>query len=271
MRKRADFRRKLYDVLAADSWASAAPKMLAFLFIGVAWKVLWVHEVRGQDTSDLFDTMLNGAVAIIPFILLSYASAIRQITLLKRLSLRSRKDDLTGLNNRKTFLENAEARLERYPNSVLMLMDADHFKAVNDTFGHAVGDSCISAIGHRLQWNLREEDVAGRLGGEEFALLLVGLKMPQAIIIAERIGLPVSFSSAGGAQDQTITLSIGAVETGGIETLDEMLAMCDDALYAAKDAGRARLAEWRDGDTHVLKRLARGNPFSQRERRKKSA
>jgi len=271
MQSRTDVKRRFTDVLAADGWLTAAPKMIALMIIFAAWKVLWNVQITGQTSEAVIKIALNGMVECLPFVLLSYWAIIRQVRMLKALSLKSRKDQLTGLNNRQTFLENADARLADGVDCVIMLIDADHFKTVNDTYGHAIGDNCIAAIGHRLNWNMREMDVAGRIGGEEFAILLYGLDCKQAATFAERIGQPVSFSSGSGDNDLSISLSIGMVTSRESDRLEDLLIMADDALYDAKKAGRAKLAEWSGGTSIIVRTLAKPSALCRKERRKNFA
>ena len=268
MQIRADVKRAVTDVLAADSWLDAIPKVVVMLLAFAGWKIVWITQITGQMHQSWTTLVLNGFAESLPFALLSYYAIIKQIQILKKLSLRSRKDPLTGLNNRQTFLENATARLSEQPRGVLLLIDADFFKNVNDTYGHAVGDRCIAAIGHRLQWHIRENDVAGRLGGEEFAILLPCLTVQQAISIAARVGMPISFTDGNNETELSITLSIGLVDTRESETLHDLLIMADDALYDAKRAGRATLAQWSGGSTEVIKTLSMKGPITGRERRK---
>jgi diguanylate cyclase (GGDEF)-like protein len=166
------------------------------------------------------------------------------LRLLRSLSLLSRKDGLTGLNNRRTFMELAQKRLDSSGRGVLVLLDADHFKRVNDRFGHSVGDHCLEEISHRLKWNLRGDDVAGRLGGEEFAILFAGATIEQARVIGQRIGQPIPFRVEGNDDHLAITLSMGAVAIDPDVSLDAHLIRADDALYVAKDTGRARMVVW---------------------------
>src|SRR5262249_52029447 len=100
-------------------------------------------------------------------------------------------DDLTGINNRRHFLELGRREFDRArrfsrPLSVL-LIDADHFKQVNDRYGHAAGDRCLAALGQTLKSNLREIDVLGRLGGEEFGAILLETPLDRAVTAAERV------------------------------------------------------------------------------------
>jgi len=267
MQIRSEIRRAFTDVLAADSWASALPKIFVMLAVFCAWKILWITQISNQEHQGIVSLAFNGVVECAPFVLLSYYAIIKQIKILKSLSIRSRKDSLTGLNNRQTFMENAAARLRQQPRGVILLIDADYFKNINDTYGHAVGDKCIAAIGHRLLWNIRDDDVAGRLGGEEFAVLLPSLTVQQAISIATRLGMPISFSDGNGQNELSISVSIGLVETRESTSLHDLLIMADDALYDAKRAGRAKLAQWSGGSIEVIKTLSNQGPAKGRDRR----
>lgn len=160
----------------------------------------------------------------------------------ERLAALAATDFLTGLPNRRSFLSNAA--LDRNGRGVIFLIDADHFKAVNDTFGHEVGDKCLVAIGHHLKANLRKGDVVGRLGGEEFAIYLRDPTWQEARAVAERLCAPLEISDLGRGQPSvSLTVSIGAAEhLPGID-LEDLLRAADSALYRAKANGRARV-EW---------------------------
>jgi len=155
-------------------------------------------------------------------------------------------DGLTGLVNRQAFLVQAEraralaARL-RKPIS-LMMLDIDHFKNINDRFGHATGDQALSAFSATAQLTLREHDIMGRLGGEEFALVLPGTDLAGALQAAERLRCAVCEAPppAGGKAD-AMTVSVGVVTIDPNEHISEALARADHALYAAKSAGRNRV------------------------------
>ncbi len=157
-------------------------------------------------------------------------------------------DELTRLTNRRHFLELARREVERsrrYGSSLSLLMvDADHFKDVNDTHGHAGGDAVLRALAETGRRLLREADVLGRLGGEEFALLLPETELTQAVVVAERLraavgALRVALPGGGSA---AVTVSVGVAALGpGVESLDELMRRADSALYAAKDKGRNRV------------------------------
>ncbi len=154
-------------------------------------------------------------------------------------------DPLTGVLNRRSFFELAEQELSRCrrhprPLSALML-DIDLFKLVNDRYGHQTGDDVLRAVVAACLTSLRDRDIIGRLGGEEFACILPDTTIEQAMIAAERLRVAVSGRAVGRADGQpiTVTVSVGVASLrdtdGGVETV---LNRADAALYAAKQAGR---------------------------------
>ncbi len=152
-------------------------------------------------------------------------------------------DLLTGLNNRRAFLEAAE-QASASRDGVLMMLDLDHFKRINDTYGHAVGDECLRAMADMLREHLRVNDIVGRIGGEEFAVFLIDAPVDAARSIGERLSAGAEVRVADLEQDITVTASVGAVEMRIKEDLSSVLARADQAMYAAKGAGRARLVFW---------------------------
>jgi diguanylate cyclase (GGDEF)-like protein/PAS domain S-box-containing protein len=154
-------------------------------------------------------------------------------------------DQLTGAANRAHFFERAElefsrrARIHR-PLSAIML-DVDHFKRVNDNFGHAVGDDLLRALVRCCRACLREDDMLARLGGEEFAVLLPDADIAGALRVAELMRAAVAASLAT-LNDLPVgaTISLGCAEasTEGIDGIDPLLRAADEALYRAKRAGR---------------------------------
>ena len=157
-------------------------------------------------------------------------------------------DELTGVANRRWFTAMASRELERcrrfnHQLSLLML-DIDHFKRVNDTYGHAVGDEVLKAYTRVLEGNLRSVDLLGRLGGEEFAAVLPESDAKAAGFTAERLRAAVEaldFTLEDGTPLR-ITTSVGiAIVANGEETLDNLLARADAALYTAKRDGRNKV------------------------------
>jgi diguanylate cyclase (GGDEF)-like protein/PAS domain S-box-containing protein len=170
-----------------------------------------------------------------------------QTALLREQQL-SRTDPLTGVNNRRHLYELAEHEIqvaERYqrPLSVIMF-DIDHFKQVNDNYGHKVGDQILKIVTDVSCAELRSADVIGRYGGEEFIVLLPMTNAQQALPLAERIRTNIASLNIPTFKGKVnITLSIGVVElqpAPPAETVEEIFRRADEAMYAAKQAGRNR-------------------------------
>ena len=155
-------------------------------------------------------------------------------------------DPLTGLYNRRHFLESLDAewsRFQRYYRAVSVLMiDVDHFKSVNDRYGHAVGDEAIRAVAAACLNGKRKSDLVGRLGGEEFAVLLPETSLSRARIVAERIRKRVMNTRIAADQAQFgLTVSIGIAEASvDMSGIDALMGAADQALYRAKAEGRNR-------------------------------
>jgi len=157
-------------------------------------------------------------------------------------------DDLTGLLNRREFFARAEAARmlalrQRQPIALLML-DIDHFKQLNDRFGHATGDEALLLFARTTSGILREHDILGRMGGEEFALALPGTDLAGAMQAAERLRqatMEIRLLTCGN--NYTMTVSIGLVVIEPNEDLPAALARADRGLYAAKRNGRNRIEE----------------------------
>jgi diguanylate cyclase (GGDEF)-like protein/PAS domain S-box-containing protein len=156
-------------------------------------------------------------------------------------------DSLTGVANRRHFLEKAEAEMQRsarygHPLS-LVLIDLDHFKKVNDTRGHHVGDEALQHLCRVLGHILRDVDLLGRMGGEEFAVLLPETDLARASRVAERMRSALESAPVVGAGDPlTITMSAGVAAYGpGVADIDTLLQKADAAMYQAKAAGRNRV------------------------------
>jgi two-component system, cell cycle response regulator len=157
-----------------------------------------------------------------------------------RLEALLREDALTGLSNRRAILTQlggmvSAARRHGHPLSIAVL-DLDHFKRINDTHGHQTGDSVLVTAAQALGAHLRAEDQLGRLGGEEFLILLPDTDSVAASHVAEKLRHEV----AAAPTPVPVTVSVGVATWDG-EATDDLLQRADDALYAAKDAGRDRV------------------------------
>lgn len=131
------------------------------------------------------------------------------------------------------------------PASVLML-DVDHFKKVNDTYGHQVGDLVLRLIGRLLTESVKGRDTAARYGGEEFAIILAGTGIRAALIVAEQIRVMLEGKQFGGKGEHgpaSVTISIGVAGARPGDTAASLLSRADAALYRAKAAGRNRVCD----------------------------
>ncbi len=168
-------------------------------------------------------------------------------TLTAELERQASTDELTLVSSRRRFYEVAANEIDRYRRTreplALLLIDLDHFKHVNDRFGHAVGDEVLKAFGAAAQRTVRAIDVVGRIGGEEFAILLPACPLPEAQQVAERLRCEVGALDLGplGLPEQlTVSIGLARLEDAD-ESIDAVLHRADMALYRAKAAGRDRV------------------------------
>lgn len=166
----------------------------------------------------------------------------------------STTDSLTGLGNRRRLSEEGERILSQCKRTgepcACLMLDLDHFKAVNDTYGHSVGDEVLKAFASLIKRAARTSDLVLRLGGEEFCILAQASKAVDALALAERIREEAeALVHRHGEVEFRVTVSIGISELSGelrfgATSLDDMLAKADHALYQAKNAGRNRVVRW---------------------------
>ncbi|HLP70579.1 MAG TPA: GGDEF domain-containing protein [Rhizobium sp.] len=158
------------------------------------------------------------------------------------LKQRSRIDSLTGGLNRESFFAALDAAASGPQSSALLIADADHFKKINDTFGHLVGDEALRVIGRTIAAALGSRDFWGRIGGEEFVLFLDGADRARALAVAEALRSAVAGSKVlvEGAR-VPLSVSIGARCSSGRFDPTELFRHADEDLYRAKKAGRNRI------------------------------
>jgi diguanylate cyclase (GGDEF)-like protein len=158
------------------------------------------------------------------------------------------RDPLTGLLNRRGFVDRTEAIIGNAVHGKagfgLLLIDVDHFKAINDRFGHDAGDRVLTCLADMLAELTGPCVDAARLGGEEFALGVTGLKLPALVEFAEAVRQSVSGLSLADlvGEDQRLSVSIGVAEAVGRSSFRSIYRLADQALYAAKNGGRNRVA-----------------------------
>ncbi len=184
-----------------------------------------------------------------PFIVLALAAFAHMHNLHVKLAVLAGTDLLTGLPNRRAFLDAVERGQGPLRSDVVLMVDADRFKQVNDRFGHSVGDICLQQMAAFLRGQIRDNDIVARMGGEEFAVLLEGTSLSDAARSAARIANGVMIHA--GENEIYVTMSVGYAVRTNSAPIDVILRQADDALYRAKATGRARACGATGSDARV--------------------
>jgi diguanylate cyclase (GGDEF)-like protein len=214
------------------------PELKWYLFVEQN-EALALAGIRQTLYSNLFLSLL---VTLVVMFLIQLALARYQ----ERIEAMASTDELSGLLNRHAFtilIGKLLAEYRREPKPIAMLLaDIDHFKAVNDRYGHLAGDQLLQAVAARLHAALRESDIAVRWGGEEFLLVLKGCDLAEAGRIAEKLRHDIeAMSTAVNGQPISVTMSIGISQYDGTEAPEQTVDRADTALYRAKNEGRNRV------------------------------
>ena len=155
---------------------------------------------------------------------------------------------MTGLANRRYFIEQAELELSRHnrysTELSLIMLDIDFFKKINDTYGHNVGDLVLQKIAEVSRTILRDVDIIGRIGGEEFAILLPETNIEDSIKVAERLRTEISNASVFLEKEEVKFTSSFGVVAANKSNIDKLLIKADKALYKAKESGRNRVCSF---------------------------
>ncbi|HEU5108297.1 MAG TPA: GGDEF domain-containing protein, partial [Micromonosporaceae bacterium] len=201
--------------------------------------VLAVQYARGEDT--------HVPVVVVSCFLLFLLVLARMALLVQVQRREAITDALTGLHTRRFFEESLRMEAERVRRHGggfgVLLFDLDHFKSVNDTYGHPGGDRVLCEVAHRLREAARTGDIVARYGGEEFGVLLPGADDDDLAEIAERIRIDVGSVpiAVDGRTLLSVTISGGTASLGAGMAAEQVVLAADRALYAAKNAGRNRV------------------------------
>jgi diguanylate cyclase (GGDEF)-like protein len=169
------------------------------------------------------------------------------LALSKKLSFLSQTDDLTGLANRRSITGMIQREIVRYDRKrrpfCLLIADIDHFKDVNDEYGHECGDQVLIALAEALDNNTKKQDIVSRWGGEEFIILLPETTYEEGIISAERLRLAIETLEVAYENEKiSVTISIGLTEYNKGQTFNQIIRTADNLLYQAKGSGRNQVA-----------------------------
>lgn len=228
--------------------------LMALLVLHVAVLLIGVVSVLNGSVGDEHAPDILSPFGIIHFesIIFALGSATALLILLKERSVaialrQARTDGLTGISNRAAFIEGAERIIQRCQRDgepvAVMMFDLDHFKTINDNHGHAVGDDVIRQFCLSTTSMLRPGDLFGRMGGEEFAVVMAGVSVTAATVRADRIrtAFAETCRTIGGRQvEATVSGGVSVSENGQVP-LGVLLEHADIALYRAKAAGRDRV------------------------------
>lgn len=226
------------------------------LWVGMVFLISTVSEmmVRPDDMNSAASRLSMVVVTSLPFSMLVFTIINYLDVLQNKLAELATTDVLTGLPNRRAFLDRSTHLNQRSSPGMLAIIDADHFKRINDTYGHAVGDLCLQAIARQLRTVTRSEDVLGRLGGEEFAIYFNSLRPEDALALAEKLTAEIKVDLEEPEQALGLTLSVGAAPTSPADSIEISLKRADEALYDAKRAGRACLVVWKEAPDNSMAR-----------------
>lgn len=226
--------------------AGAGPANLTALFM-----MLLVPSATGLFVCHRFQSEHRRAFAMLLDAERANAELEREIRARKELEAELKRlaatDPLTGLNNRRQYealFTRELKRVQRYGGVLsLLVIDLDHFKQVNDTYGHSAGDSALQQAAGICRSHLREVDIIGRLGGEEFVVMLPDTALADALVVAERLRQKISAEDFKTPQGRVrLTVSIGVTQCRpGENSIAELIRRADAALYQAKAGGRDRV------------------------------
>ncbi|MFC5301407.1 sensor domain-containing diguanylate cyclase [Azospira restricta] len=265
-------------LLFADQAAAILVAFVAVILFSLAMPALGIMAVRGRHRYSryfLFATVAStvgtavttlSVLGLIPFsafgfqaveigmvidatlLALALGSRFRAIQAERQSAERlAARDPLTDLYNRRSFLELARplwSGTRRHGHELsLIMVDIDHFKTINDTYGHAAGDDAIIAVARVLTDSVRAEDIVARWGGEEFLVLLPETPLDAAVALAERLRAGIADARiAMGGQDVRLTASLGVAASGDKESLDRLITEADHFLYQSKHSGRNQVS-----------------------------
>ena len=235
------------------------PREVAYLAgIGQRSMVILPLVVRGESvgtvelTSDRSNAFTPHRVELAAMLSREAATALENARLYDQIHDQAFRDPLTGLANRTLFHDRVKHVLDRLrgrskQRAAVLFLDIDHFKLLNDKFGHSRGDDVLRVVADRVRWSIRPGDTAARLGGDEFAILLEDVDAyPAARLVATRLLDALTAPIALAESAPTVGASIGVALSGvGGDSVDDLLRNADIAMYAAKGAGRGRIELFR--------------------------
>ena len=223
---------------APTNWLDFTVKLCVFLLIcGGLNHARDVIQHGFADRNSFLDNFVDASFTALPMCSFALLLIGHLQFLQKQLYEHATQDLLTGLHNRRWFMEQTSEDLK--PCQALLIIDVDHFKTINDTFGHDVGDRCLVQVAKHLKATIRKTDYCARIGGEEFAIILHDADMQSVCDIAGRLSAGFLFDPGTGPPRQ-ITTSVGVSFDSIAQPRVLALKLADEAAYRAKGQGRAQ-------------------------------
>ncbi|MEM9771138.1 MAG: GGDEF domain-containing protein [Cyanobacteria bacterium P01_D01_bin.73] len=218
---------------------------------GVAWALLYIaiagisltrYYLAEKSLPVEFEVLMGSAIAMVYTLCLSIGLENTLKKMMRRLKHASERDPLTQTYNRRKFNYFLQREIDRHhrhqSHFSLLFLDIDHFKKINDTYGHDVGDFAIKSVVSSIETNIRQADTISRYGGEEFAVLLPETNTSAAVQIAENIREYIASRKFGAIEKCTISVGVTTFEHS--DSIEDLLKRADQALYIAKNNGRNR-------------------------------
>lgn len=251
---------KLVDVVAPRSWLGLLVKAVVLVACFTLVDLVVSRATVGWTNNNTPVTMLVTFLVGAPFGLFVMWVMRLQHDLKEQLQYLSETDVLTGLPNRNAFFDRASKSLDNNSACTVLMIDVDHFKKINDTYGHYAGDVALAQIGQHLRKILRSDDIVGRIGGEEFAVLL-STNEPAAVNrvagnICDTIQIDMRRAGDTNIQSFNVTFSIGAVVALPGQRLIDLMKFADESLYKAKSSGRNQVVVYHPGDAAKVQKMA---------------
>lgn len=199
-------------------------------------------ELDYQKRQIQMQYLVNTLAGVIALLTMTLLMRSRQFA--RRMKLLATTDELTGLFNRRAILEQGGSELQRasrfHRPFCTLMFDIDHFKSINDTYGHEVGDTVLKKVSEVVNGSLRDSDRLGRIGGEEFLLIAPETDLDDAVNLAERVRCNVEAIDFDEMRDRKVTVSIGVSRLKDEDDISDVIRQADEALYISKHEGRNR-------------------------------
>lgn len=221
-------------------WTLAGPLVCIAISLAFVW--LTLSHLQADDFRGvvIVATVLPAVIAAPLFFL--HSLKLRELAIANhKLHDLASLDGLTGCLNRSAFQAKVQHWLQTSAQGALLIIDADHFKSINDTYGHDSGDEALKVIATAIRTAIRSDDICGRIGGEEFGVYMPNVASHIVLDVAERLRAAVSEAAFAPDGQKNLSVSVGCAVHTHASTYAELFSIADEQLYVAKELGRNRV------------------------------